>query len=85
MTTITVRALTDVRERILHCWHGENDDNEIGSDEWTEIFIRGERTCMLERDHDGPHVYTPDDEIVIVFAAESASVEAGCEEYPRNR
>ena len=54
--------------RTLHCWHGENDDNEIGSDEWTEIFVRGEGTCMLPVDHDESHVYTPNDEITIIFA-----------------
>ena len=57
-------------DTILHCWHGENDDNEIGSDEWTEIFIRGEGACLLPDGHDGPHIYTPDDEFLIVFAPE---------------
>lgn len=57
-------------DRILHCWHGENDDNEISSDGWIEIFIRGEGTCLLPAGHDGPHVYTSDDEFVIVFAPE---------------
>lgn len=57
-------------DKILHCWHGENDDNEIGSDEWVEVFIHGEGTCMLSDGHAGPHVYTPDDELVIKFTVE---------------
>ena len=60
-------------DTILHCWHGENDDNEISSDGWIEIFVRGEGTCLLPDGHDGPHIYTPDDEFTIVFATEPAA------------
>lgn len=45
------------KERVLHCWEdGPRTDDGGGS------------TCMLERDHDGPHEWTPDDQIGIKFA-----------------
>lgn len=55
-------------DKVLHCWQGENDENEIGSDEWVEIFLRGGGICMLPDGHEGPHVFTPPDEITISFA-----------------
>lgn len=55
------------RKRVLHCWKGENDENEIGSDAWIEVSLHGEGTCMLLLGHDGPHVFTPNDEIMIIF------------------
>lgn len=50
-------------DRVLRCWQGENDDNEVGSDEWVEIFLCGEGICLLPDGHDGPHVFTSPDEI----------------------
>ena len=50
----------------LHCWAGRGDDAEIGSDEWIAGQIEPS-TCMLPRGHDGPHVWTRDEEITVTF------------------
>lgn len=36
----------------VHCWEGS---------------VEGEGTCMLPDGHDGDHLFTPDDEILICF------------------
>jgi|KBSSwiStaDraftv2_1062776.scaffolds.fasta_scaffold00399_23 hypothetical protein len=41
----------------LHCW-ADNDAVDYG--EMSE-------TCMLEAGHDGPHEWTPDDQIRVSF------------------
>jgi len=47
----------DMNEPILHCWEdGPRDERDVGS------------TCMLPDGHDGPHEWTPDDEITVRFA-----------------
>ena len=43
---------------VVHCWESER--------EWIEETYGG-RTCMLPEGHDGPHEWTPDDEIVLCF------------------
>ena len=55
---------------MLHCWAGESDQYEIGSDEWVKIVARGDGTCMLLDGHEGPHVFTPDSEIEVRFIGE---------------
>jgi hypothetical protein len=40
----------------VSCWEdGPRDERDVGS------------TCMLDDRHDGPHVFTPDDEIMVRF------------------
>ena len=53
-------------QRVLHCWHGKGDDAAIDSPEYVEAILKP-GTCMLPRGHEGPHVYTPDDSILINF------------------
>jgi hypothetical protein len=59
-------------ERILHCWqdkrewmartHGEHSDEAI------DTYMNGNGTCLLPAGHEGPHEWTPDDQIVVTFA-----------------
>ena len=44
-------------------------ENTFGSlsDEYINTYINGNATCMLPAGHDGPHEWTPDDEIVVAF------------------
>lgn len=70
--------------RILHCWQGENDENEVGSDEWAEIFLRGDGTCMLPDGHDGPHAFTPDDRLFVRFNEEKLEGEKHRERKSRD-
>jgi len=53
-------------EVILHCWAGKADQYEIGADEWAEAMAHP-ATCLLPDGHDGPHDWTPDEEIIIEF------------------
>jgi hypothetical protein len=62
-------------DKVLHCWADEAGQYEVGSNEWAEAYAHGGGTCMLPAGHDGPHVFTPDDEIVIVFADEDDLVQ----------
>lgn len=57
-------------DRVLHCWKGAGDDDEVGSDAWVEARVAypNGATCMLPAGHDGPHEYTPDDQIIITLA-----------------
>lgn len=60
------------RKRVLHCWadgpsivewieaNAHRDDFDI------EDYVGW--TCMLEKGHDGPHEFTPDNQIGISFA-----------------
>ncbi len=56
-------------KRPTHCWAGATDGLEIGSQAWAEMHARfpDGATCMLESGHDGPHIYTPDNEIIVTF------------------
>lgn len=51
--------------RILHCWEG-GPETEDGCS----------TTCMLLADHEGPHEWTRDDEIVMTFADDNSEVPA---------
>ena len=52
----------------IHCWASQEDEYEFGTDEWAEAFNRGFGICMLPDGHDGPHVFTPPEDIAISFA-----------------
>ena len=60
----------NIEDKMLHWWAGESDQYEIGSDEWVEVVIRGDGTCMLPFDHEGPHIFTPDSKIEVCFVEE---------------
>ena len=53
-----------------HCWLGKEEwaEKEFGrfSPEHLAALDEG-GTCMLPAGHDGPHAWTPDDEIGITF------------------
>ena len=57
----------------LHCWESESEwiEDTYGpySIEKSEYYEREgcPRTCMLPLDHEGPHEWTADDEIMITF------------------
>lgn len=51
---------------MTHCWKGNDEDIEFGSDEWAEAFLNP-ATCMLEAGHEGPHEFVPDSEIGVTF------------------
>lgn len=58
------------RKRILHCWaDGPSllEWMEANPDADVEEYMGS--TCMLEKGHDGPHEFTPDDRIGITFAS----------------
>ncbi len=56
---------------MLHCWKGNVEHAEelhgSGSEEWAAAF-NDPSTCMLERDHDDSHEFTPDGNVVITFS-----------------
>ena len=49
-------------ERVLHCW--EDGPKRLSED---GLKLIGS-TCLLPRDHDGEHEWTPDDEYEVQFA-----------------
>lgn len=61
----------------VHCWMGEDEhmQSTLTVDEyqaWARDPARQsvpDGTCMLPDGHDGPHKFTPDDQIVIQFGA----------------
>ena len=53
-------------ERVLHCW----EDGPRTGESWESVGVGS--TCMLADGHEGPHVFTPDDQITVSFMAESA-------------
>jgi len=61
---------------MMHCWTGEREHIEATyghlSPEYLDCVCREGpgRTCMLAAGHDGPHIWTPDDEISITFCKE---------------
>ena len=59
-------------ERILHCWKDSVEHAEelfgYGSDRYWEVFSMRIGTCMLSAGHEGPHSFTPDDEIGVIFS-----------------
>lgn len=46
----------------LHCWA----QNAWWDPEW--CVERSDATCMLPECHEGPHEFTPDEEIIVRFA-----------------
>lgn len=58
-----------------HCWADRSsqaaDEHGFGSEQWADAFVAN-GTCMLEAGHEGPHEFTPDDQIVVEFAPEVA-------------
>jgi hypothetical protein len=60
----------------LHCWKCKlewlAETYGYDSDEYLSALVSedGAATCMLERDHDGPHEWTSDGDIVVTFATE---------------
>lgn len=49
--------MTEKTTRVLHCWEdGPRTADDCGT------------TCMLERDHEGPHDFVRDDQIGVEFA-----------------
>lgn len=59
--------------RVLHCWADEASQYEFGSDTWAEATVRN-GTCILPAGHEGPHVFTPGDEVIICFASADEAV-----------
>jgi len=64
---------------VNHCWKGKREWIEetqgVGSPEWCAIvgdYYSDEpyhdATCLLPAGHDGPHDFTPDEEIMVSFA-----------------
>jgi hypothetical protein len=55
---------------MLHCWADKAtvmaDKYGWDSAEWAEAFNEN-GTCMLEKDHSGPHEFTPDSEVTVSF------------------
>jgi hypothetical protein len=55
----------------LHCWKDQREHVEEtegqGSEAWTATWVDGDGTCMLAAGHDGPHEFTPDDQIGVSF------------------
>lgn len=51
---------------VSHCWTGNTEFFEWGSDEWAEAFLCP-ATCMLMHGHEGRHEFIPDSEIKVTF------------------
>lgn len=62
--------------RQAHCWTGYYEwlEEIYGFDAYIEARCENwpDATCLLWEGHDGPHVWTRDDEIVIRFADDAA-------------
>ena len=63
---------------MTHCWKDEREHIEeaygVGSDEWHAGFDGPGGTCLLLDGHDGPHEFTPDDEITVSFGTDNVEV-----------
>jgi hypothetical protein len=54
-----------------HCWADYLETLEYLSEEWLRVTVeQAGATCLLPAGHEGEHVWTPDREIVVEFAAE---------------
>ena len=56
---------------MLHCWNDELDFviKEFGVDSKEHANAKAiPSTCFLERDHDGPCEFIPDDDILVKFS-----------------
>lgn len=62
-------------ERVVHCWAGRREELEAADPEnyWRSAeWQSGEDGICLRLDgHDGPHEFTPTDQIVLRFSEES--------------
>ena len=59
---------------MVHCWQDNVEDaaeryGEYSPQHVDEMF-RPSASCLLPLGHEGPHLFTPDDEIVVIFAPE---------------
>ena len=65
------RAAVTAPKRVLHCWMGKAEWAEKKYGNWTpehlDALYVNPSTCMLERDHEGEHEFTPDGEIGVTF------------------
>jgi hypothetical protein len=52
---------------MTHCWTSRLECCEWGSDEWFRTLDEEPATCLLAEGHEGPHEWTPDEEIVVEF------------------
>lgn len=72
--------MTPVEQRVVHCWQDELDDIFTRFGWASDEHIAYERarllddgpggTCLLLDGHEGPHEFTPDDQIGIRFVGE---------------
>lgn len=67
---------------IPHCWMGNDEVVEWGSDAWAEAE-RHPATCMLEAGHKGPHEFIPHSEIEVTFSPEGTASDIGAADEPR--
>lgn len=51
-----------------HAWTHEN----LGREAYIDIIVEPSATCLLPHGHEGPHVWTNDDEITIVVTGGSS-------------
>lgn len=63
---------------MLHCWkdyrtHLEETGHEYSA-EHVATYYDGNKTCMLERDHEGDHEFVDDDSITVQFKDNSVQV-----------
>jgi hypothetical protein len=60
---------------MLHCWKDYRtyleETGHLYSKEWAETYETGNMTCMLEKDHEGSHDFTPDSYIEIASTEET--------------
>ena len=72
--------MTRVKERAktLHCWKDKLEHTieryGWGSDEYCTVLDSDDGTCMLADGHDGPHIFTPDDQIIIEFTDQGVNM-----------
>ena len=62
------------RTPVPHCWADELSQYDIGSEEWRDVALRGNATCLLPAGHKGPHEFIPDSEITVEFVLEEMEV-----------
>jgi hypothetical protein len=56
---------------VRHCWQGYHEQWPDGSDEWARHYHEPSATCLLPKGHEGPHQFTPDDQIIVQFPENS--------------
>lgn len=64
-------------KRTLHCWE-DGPRVDRGARDEADPYDDGtvSTTCLLARDHAGPHDWTPDDKVIIGFPASRSVVTA---------